>query len=761
MATTENGPKIGFLKATRSFFNRNSASANSNGEEDKEAVESESSESNDSSETGGEMGRPTTKWSLGILNVPTTHEVPGSVMLLSDHRNHPLGLRHVPAVTSSSSLPPQIATPIQSRRSSRQEVVQDPKKTTPDGAIILDPQPEETNNDPLNWPKWRRDAALLSLGIYCMVGGGMTPILAAGFSDVAETYAVTVPKVALTTGLYMMGLGVGSVFASPTAILYGKRPVYLFSAVVFVATSIWCAASPSYISLLVARIFQGISVSSVECLPSATIAEIFFLHERAYRIGIYTLLLLGGKNLVPLVSAAIIQSMGWRWVFWIVAIVVGFCGMLLFLFVPESFWDRTPQPKARRPSQHSRSLSRTSLFSPKRISVAPSVNEDEEKQGPLRSQKPQKPPLTHRDTTRSVGFADGDAPDLEKQVDGATSQGSRSHRPSLAHHDFEARVQPAGGCPPTPDLHNINSPTYTAALENSSTYMPTDGKISKEEPHPAHEGKITFQPDIMPHSQRYTRALRQSPPLSFVQQMKPFRGRLSNDRWFRVALRPFILFAYPAVLWSAGVYACAVGWLIVLSESVSEIYRKHDTYNFSALSTGLIYISPFIGGVLGTAVAGKVSDVIVRAMTKRNGGLYEPEFRLVMGLPITITTVAGLMGYGWSAQERDAWIVPTVFFGIISFGCSLASTTAITFCVDSYRQYAGEALVTLNFSKNIFHGLVFSLFFNHWLEADGSRTVFIWLGVIQLVLMGSTIPMYIFGKRARMWTVKMNFMEKF
>jgi len=144
----------------------------------------------------------------------------------------------------------------------------------------------------------------------------MTPVLAAGFTNVASTYNVTVPKVALTTGLYMMGLGVGSVIASPTAILFGKRPVYLASAILFVATSVWCAASPSYNSLLVARIIQGMSVSPVECLPSATIAEIFFLHERAYRIGIYTLLLLGGKNLIPLVSAAIIQSLSWRWVFW-------------------------------------------------------------------------------------------------------------------------------------------------------------------------------------------------------------------------------------------------------------------------------------------------------------------------------------------------------------------------------------------------------------------------------------------------------------
>lgn len=144
----------------------------------------------------------------------------------------------------------------------------------------------------------------------------MTPVLAAGFGQVAQDYAVTTQQVAYTTGLYMMGLGLGSVIMAPTAILWGKRPIYLLGATLFILSAVWCALSPNYPSLVVARIFQGLAVSPVECLPSATIAEIFFLHERAYRVGIYTLLLLGGKNLVPLVSAAIIESRGWRWVFW-------------------------------------------------------------------------------------------------------------------------------------------------------------------------------------------------------------------------------------------------------------------------------------------------------------------------------------------------------------------------------------------------------------------------------------------------------------
>lgn len=758
---------------TRSFFGRNTAS-----NEDAPAEDSDD-----------DKGRPT-RWSMGVLNDSKTHEVPGSVLLLTGERNEPLGLRNAPARTSHSSLPAQL--PTVTRRLSRQAKAAEGKKKTKDGAIILEPQPEDSHNDPLNWPAWKRDAALLSLGLYCMVGGGMTPILAAGFTNVASTYDVTVPKVALTTGLYMMGLGVGSVVASPTAILYGKRPVYLVSVVIFICTAIWCALSPSYASLVVARVFMGIAVSPVECLPSATIAEIFFLHERAYRIGIYTLLLLGGKNLIPLVSAAVIQSLGWRWVFWVVAFVVGFCGILLFLFVPETFWDRTPIPKSRRPSKKpSRpslfGLRKWSSYAPHNAAVADKVDGSIEEK-PRNETLPVRPALAHHSASavsRSlhVGFVPSDDETVPNESSNDHSNGSMEHpstplsstaispldtnskanelplnKPASSFQGARDPLTARPDGPPMPDLHTLNSAYYNELEKNDSSHISPGNEIPH---HINNDGATSFALERPLKALRYTAGLRDGPRRTFVQQLKPYNGRLHHDNWFRVAVRPFILFAYPAVLWSSIVYACSVGWLIVLSESVAVIYRTRDTYNFSALSTGLIYISPFVGGILGTAVAGKVSDIVVRAMSKRNGGLYEPEFRLVMAAPVAVTTVIGLMGYGWSAKVHDAWIVPTIFFGVISFGCSLGSTTAITFCVDSYRQYAGEALVTLNFSKNIFHGLVFSLFFNTWLEADGSKTVFIWLGVIQLILMTLTVPMYIFGKRARMWTVRKNLMEKF
>ncbi|KKK18493.1 hypothetical protein ARAM_001905 [Aspergillus rambellii] len=639
---------------------------------------------------------------LGILSDRETDEVPGTVLLLSSNRNEPLGLRHQPQRTSASSLPAPYPP---SRSSSRASAP--PTKKTANGKIVLEPQPDDSMNDPLNWPVWRRDAALISLGFYCLMGGGMTPVLAAGFNQVSSDFGVSTQKVAYTTGLYMMGLGIGSVIMSPTAILWGKRPVYLLGATLFILSAVWCALSPNYPSLVVARIFQGIAVSTVECLPSATIAEIYFLHERAYRVGIYTLLLLGGKNLVPLVSAAIIESLGWRWVFWIVSIIVGACLILIFLFVPETFWDRTPRPRRHH----------------KRPNIYRSVSDM----------------VSHGFRGRAAGTRNEEAPHTEDTGDSMLHKSHKKghvgfvdgepEKEQLGEPESEA-IQQQGKVPPVADESGARS----ESLE------PTGGL------------SLTLQ---------YTNRLRERSSIPFTHYLRPWNGRISQDRWLRVAARPFILFAYPAVLWSTVVYSLSVGWLIVLSELVSHIYQGRENYNFTPLQTGLVYISPFVGGLLGTAVAGKISDIIVRYLTRRNGGVYEPEFRLVMAVPIALATTIGLMGFGWSAQEKDNWIVPTIFFGVVSFGCCLGSTTSITFCVDSYRQYAGEALVTLNWSKNVFHGLIFSLFVVDWVEADGVRTVFVALGVIQMVLLLFSIPMYIYGKRARMWTVRKRLMERF
>ena len=434
--------------------------------------------------------------------------------------------------------------------------------------------------------------------------------------------------------------------------------------------------------------------------------------------------------------------------------VAGFAVVLLFFFVPETFWDRTPHPRPHIPSKSMLSAI-SHLFTPSHGSKHRSASQFRESEQALEAQKLAVPSIAEPSETKPgtiaqrrqqkplqrVGFAEtpegksresenGEAqddhlqPNSPEEVYGATTPARATHlhvpegtteakggdgpEPLTLHRDAW-RVVPAGKGPKTPALHDLNSPYYTNRASHDDEVRSSNGDVEAQRPSitineaPKMEHDTYSDPASSisaPLTVTYTHQLREGPPKTFRQTLKPWNGRLRKEKWLRVAVRPFILFAYPAILWSTLVYSLSIGWLIVLSESVATIYRNPETYNFTAIQTGLVYISPFIGGVLGTAVAGKVSDIIVRFLSRRNDGVYEPEFRLVMAIPVMISTCIGLMGFGWSAELHDSWIVPTVMFGVISFGCSLGSTTAITFAVDSYRQYAGEALVTLNFSKS-------------------------------------------------------------
>lgn len=65
---------------------------------------------------------------------------------------------------------------------------------------------------------------LAVLVVHCLIGGGQTGLLAAGFHTLSEEFGVSLTKISLTTGVYQISLGFGSVILGPTALLYGKRP---------------------------------------------------------------------------------------------------------------------------------------------------------------------------------------------------------------------------------------------------------------------------------------------------------------------------------------------------------------------------------------------------------------------------------------------------------------------------------------------------------------------------------------------------------
>ncbi|KAF3920314.1 hypothetical protein AA313_de0210207 [Arthrobotrys entomopaga] len=350
----------------------------------------------------------------------------------------------------------------------------------------------------------------------------------------------------------MLGLAIGAVIVSPFAIIYGKRPLYLAGAVIFFASAIWAALSPTYVSLMLARIVMGIGVSPCECLPSAYLSEIFYLHERGFRLGIYTLLLLGGKNLVPLVSGVIIESMGWRWVFWIVAIIIGTLIFLLFLFVPETYWVRYAHPP-QRPSL----IHRISEITRSSLSV-----------------------LSHRH-----GKGEGEEGRERDNVIEGISPTKEYHKelalgPSTG---VDGKEKPEGSTKPSAPQAAPQSPISEGPHLQITLPPPHERDSGKETKHvprtPKPKPKRSTLADLPGHQPPNLKYTRHGPKASFKSQLSIYNGRLRPDSFWKVMCRPMVLFAYPAILWSTAVYSLSVVWLIVLSETVAHIYEVSSIYS--------------------------------------------------------------------------------------------------------------------------------------------------------------------------------------
>ena len=138
--------------------------------------------------------------------------------------------------------------------------------------------------------------------------------------------------------------------------------------------------------------------------------------------------------------------------------------------------------------------------------------------------------------------------------------------------------------------------------------------------------------------------------MSYVRSLRAFTGRYTKAPFWKIFIRPFIVFWYPAVFWAFLVYGTTLTWIVVFSVVNASVFTA-PPYNFSVSETGLISLSPFILTIIGELVSGPLNDWICLKLTERNRGIYEPEFRLVLIVPVMLLGTCGFFGFGKSFTQ--------------------------------------------------------------------------------------------------------------
>jgi MFS family permease len=97
-----------------------------------------------------------------------------------------------------------------------------------------------------------------------------------------------VQEASYTTTVFILCAGVTSIFLPPIANVYGRRPIYLTLTVIAIMSRFATAVSQTWTQVIAARVLDGIGASAGSALGAATVTDLYFMHERGFRMGIYT-----------------------------------------------------------------------------------------------------------------------------------------------------------------------------------------------------------------------------------------------------------------------------------------------------------------------------------------------------------------------------------------------------------------------------------------------------------------------------------------
>jgi hypothetical protein len=152
---------------------------------------------------------------------------------------------------------------------------------------------------------------------------------------------------------------------------------------------------------------------------------------------------------------------------------------------------------------------------------------------------------------------------------------------------------------------------------------------------------------------------------------------------------------------------------------------------------------------------GNGSDFVIKWRARRNGGVHEPENRLLLlWIPLIMGVIASVL-YGQAGQHPDKyhWFVIVFANAAYYFAFVGANIAAITYLLDSYPARAGPVLVVITaFRGFVSFGVSYGV--AKFIDGAGYDGSFGTYGGLTALFGLLGVPIFFFGKRIRKFTGK-------
>lgn len=157
-----------------------------------------------------------------------------------------------------------------------------------------------------------------------------------GMLDVVKTFNGKETDIAASLTLYILGGASLQLFLGPLSDAYGRRPVMLAGALVFLIFTVVIACSTSMSQFLLARFFEGMGLCFISVIGYATLQEIFEEMDAVRLMAMMANISILAPLLGPVAGALFVHYLNWRFIFVMIAVFSFIATVGLWLKMPES-----------------------------------------------------------------------------------------------------------------------------------------------------------------------------------------------------------------------------------------------------------------------------------------------------------------------------------------------------------------------------------------------------------------------------------------
>jgi DHA1 family bicyclomycin/chloramphenicol resistance-like MFS transporter len=193
-------------------------------------------------------------------------------------------------------------------------------------------------------PRAKTGTLIVLLACLSMLGALSTDTYLPSFGSMSREFGVGFDAIQQTLTVYLLAMAVMTLFHGTLSDAVGRRPVILWSMIIFTLSSLGAAFAPSLGVLLVSRFFQGVSAGAGMVVGRAMIRDLFDGAE-SQRVMSYTTVVFGLAPVVaPILGGWLEVSSGWRSIFLFMAAFVVVLLVACAWKLPESLprGERSP-----------------------------------------------------------------------------------------------------------------------------------------------------------------------------------------------------------------------------------------------------------------------------------------------------------------------------------------------------------------------------------------------------------------------------------